>query len=764
MKIELKKSGQHNRHKDVAAAVVWTTSGSLVSAGDDHRVLQWNETLDDASELINLKEEWYPTSVAVGPNPKRSQGDVFAIAFDDGKFRLMAQTGRIEKTVEAHTGAITTLRWSADGQSILTAGEDGLMKVWSRAGMLRTVLAQSAQPVYGAAWSPCGSRAIHTAGKHVAVVSLKATAKAETWKAHDGVVLCVDWGAASNLIVSGGEDGRYKVWDAFGRLLYASTPDLYPITSCRWSPTGDAFAVGGYNSVRLCDRAGWSYAVDKPATGSVYEVQWSHDGTRLAGACASGDVLLGQLVMRSVSSPRYVVTQTGPATLIARSIAANTDEELDFREPIVKMVLRFGHLVVTTATQCVVYAEDNWLSPSTIMLKAPAVAVTLGRSHIALADKTDTITVYTYDGKTASTIKPPHAQSDRFSATSIAVADDTVAIIDHRDAKAVRVYDTQSGKEMGKPLVHSVEISTILLDQGGASLDRCLAFVDKNRDLCIVQVRRSQRRAEKIATMVSDAMWHDDHHMLATLQEAKLQLWFYPACAFVDQDMLSFTKQGVVTGGDLGKAPYLTSFSGNTCSVRRADGASMTFSVPPQVAVLQSHTSRNAWEDAIRLCRFIKEDALWACLAVIATKAKELNAAEIAYAAVNAIDKVEFLQLVKSIPTAEGRKAELAVFSGQIEEAATTLLQAGLIYRLVDMYIRLFDWDKALDVAIKHKTHVDTVLASRQRYLEGLGQRESKAKFVQYSQSVEVDWDDIQLKIQQALEAEKQRPGATPYV
>ena len=173
---------------------------------------------------------------------------------------------------------------------------------------------------------------------------------------------------------------------------------------------------------------------------------------------------------------------------------------------------------------------------------------------------------------------------------------------------------------------------------------------------------------------------------------------------------------------------------------------SLVASVPPQVAMLQTHTTRNSWEDAIRLCRFIKvgfevegyrqthtqihtgthrhtrthtdtyrhtqththlpthafaqEESLWACLAIMATKAKELNAAEIAYAAVNAIDKVEFLQRVKAIPTPEGRNAELALFSGQAEEAAAILLQAGLIYRLIDLHTRLFDWDKCVCVCV----------------------------------------------------------------
>ena len=100
---------------------------------------------------------------------------------------------------------------------------------------------------------------------------------------------------------------------------------------------------------------------------------------------------------------------------------------------------------------------------------------------------------------------------------------------------------------------------------------------------------------------------------------------------------------------------------------------------------------------------------------------------------------------------------------------------------------------------MRHKTHVDTVLARRkvyslsrvferesffsphallthfdalydpppllnhQRYLESLGQEESLPKFIQYGATVEIDWDDIEAKIDGELEAERSRPGAKPY-
>lgn len=98
------------------------------------------------------------------------------------------------------------------------------------------------------------------------------------WKAHDQIILKCDWNTVNNLIISGGEDCRYKVyiyivfvvifhfsenisfnikvWDAVGRPLFASQAFEYPITSLAWAPDGSNFAVGSYNTIRLCDSAG----------------------------------------------------------------------------------------------------------------------------------------------------------------------------------------------------------------------------------------------------------------------------------------------------------------------------------------------------------------------------------------------------------------------------------------------------------------------------------------------------------------------------
>ena len=65
-----------------------------------------------------------------------------------------------------------------------------------------------------------------------------------------------DWNASNNLIISGGEDCKYKIWDSYGfhikyyifilnyfimkkgRLLFASKPYDYVINSIAWAPNG----------------------------------------------------------------------------------------------------------------------------------------------------------------------------------------------------------------------------------------------------------------------------------------------------------------------------------------------------------------------------------------------------------------------------------------------------------------------------------------------------------------------------------------------
>lgn len=695
--------------------------------------------------------QWLPGAT----RPGVPANDVFAAACSDGTFKIIARGGRLEKSVDAHRGAATAIRWNGDGTAILTVGEDGAVKTWSRAGLLRATLEQREAAVYCASWSPSEDAALYGCGKDLYVKPLAPGSKTVKWKAHDGVVLACDWSALNGTIVSGGEDCKYKVWDEHGRLLFQSARGDHAVTSVAWSPSGDAFAAGSFNAVWLCDETGWSVGKTRTEGGSVLRLAWNADGTRVAGAGARGSVTFASVVHRVVEDDSLEATLTHPARVDVRDVAAETSEKLEFRDRVVKMSLAHGYLVVVTSAQAIVYRKGAWTSPRAFDVKDVVTLVAQSKTCLMLVTGGG-CHVYDYEGRLMSSPRSPGLRPELLTERTASLSTDALAHVDRTNPRTVRFVDVSGGKPIGTEVVHPLEMTVVRLNQTGSTVDRRVAFVDRNRDLHVATMLTGATR--KFTSMVDSARWSASSDMLAATADEKLAVWYYPDAAFVDRDLAARTK--LVREGDFGKASRLTYFDGKRAAVRRVDGAVIHVGVSAHVPTLYQHVLANQWDRAIRLCRFVKDDAMWSCLAAMAVAAKDLNVAEIAYAAIEEVEKVQFIAGIKKVPTEEGRSAELALFRRKPDEAEAILVQAGLIYRAVDMRVRLFDWDRALDLAVQHKTHVDTVIYHRNKYLEHLGRRETNQKFVEVSRGLEVNEEQVLMKVEQEREREAQRPGA----
>ena len=108
------------------------------------------------------------------------------------------------------------------------------------------MIAQLNAPVYCVAWGADNDQILYSSGRKIYVQAVQKDRKLLQWKAHDATVISVDWNPVNGRIVSGGEDCRYRVWDAFGRQLFQSQPYEHVITTVKWAPHGDAFAVGAF--------------------------------------------------------------------------------------------------------------------------------------------------------------------------------------------------------------------------------------------------------------------------------------------------------------------------------------------------------------------------------------------------------------------------------------------------------------------------------------------------------------------------------------
>merc|ERR1719284_1172366 len=431
--------------------------------------------------------------------------------------------GREEKKVEqkdAHRGACISLKWSFDGSALATAGEDGCVKVWSRSGMLRSTLTQMPHAIYSVVWSPDNEHLLFATNRKILLKSIQAGSKSIEWKAHEGIVTIVDWSFVNNTILSGGEDCRYKIWDGYGRMLFSSAPLDHVVTSLAWSPTGKHFAVGAFNVLKLCDKTGWSYCRETPEVGSIFGISWCNDGTQFACGCGNGTVVFVSLVDRTFSWQNTDVTLDENNTITVHDVLNETKEELDFRDRVTDMSLAYGALVVTTNNQCFVYQQSNWNTPHVEDLKEPPTLILQCPHHFALVDANG-IQVISYEGRPLSTIKFGGLRSEFLNHSTLSICRDAVCLVDPSAPKTIRVFDVYTGRAMGQPIIHKLDVVSISLNQQGSGADRTIAVLDKNKDLYLAKAMNVDR-IEKLGAMVDTFMWNDSTDMLIALIDEKL--------------------------------------------------------------------------------------------------------------------------------------------------------------------------------------------------------------------------------------------------
>uniref|UniRef100_A0A8D1TZG2 Intraflagellar transport protein 80 homolog n=1 Tax=Sus scrofa TaxID=9823 RepID=A0A8D1TZG2_PIG len=688
-------------HQELVSCVGWTTAEELYSCSDDHQIVKWNLLTSETSQIVKLPDDIYPIDLHWFPKSlgtkKQTQAESFVLTSSDGKFHLISKLGRVEKSVEAHCGAVLAGRWNYEGTALVTVGEDGQIKIWSKTGMLRSTLAQQGTPVYSVAWGPDSEKVLYTAGKQLIIKPLQPNAKVLQWKAHDGIILKVDWNSVNDLILSAGEDCKYKVWDSYGRPLYSSQPHEHPITSVAWAPDGELFAVGSFHTLRLCDKTGWSYALEKPNTGSIFNIAWSIDGTQVAGACGNGHVVFAHVIEQRWEWKNFQVTLTKRRTMQVRNVLNDAVDLLEFRDRVIKASLNYAHLVVSTSLQCYVFSIKNWNTPLIFDLKEGTVSLILqAERHFLLVDGGG-IYLYSYEGRFLSAPKFPGMRTDILNAQTVSLSNDTIAIKDKADEKR---------------------------------------------------------------TMVHTLAWSDTCNILCGLQDTRFTVWYYPNTVYVDRDILPKTLYER-DASEFSKNPRIVSFVGNQVTVRRADGSLVHISISPYPAILHEYVSSSKWEDAVRLCRFVKEQTIWACLAAMAVANQDMTTAEIAYAAIGEIDKVQYINSIKNLPSKESKMAHMLMFSGNIQEAEIVLLQAGLVYQAIQININLYNWERALELAVKYKTHVDTVLAYRQKFLETFGKQETNKRYLQYAEGLQIDWEKIKAKIEMEITKERERSSSS---
>jgi sterol desaturase/sphingolipid hydroxylase (fatty acid hydroxylase superfamily) len=188
-------------------------------------------------------------------------------------------------TLTGHTGAVLSVAGSADGQRIVSGGEDGTVKVWDAAtGQEQLTLTGHTRAVLSVAVSADGHCVVSgSADGQVKVWDATTGQEQLTLKGGTGAALSVGVSADGRRIVSAG-GGTAKVWDAqTGREELTLTGHTDLVYSVAISPDGGHVVSGSFDErVKVWDvTTGREQLTLTGHVGPVYSVAISPDGQRI---------------------------------------------------------------------------------------------------------------------------------------------------------------------------------------------------------------------------------------------------------------------------------------------------------------------------------------------------------------------------------------------------------------------------------------------------------------------------------------------------
>jgi WD40 repeat protein len=196
-------------------------------------------------------------------------------------------------TLYGHTGAVTSICFSPDGQCLATGSADNTAKVWeARTGQELLTLRGHTRSVSDVCFSPDGRRlATGSYDQMVKVWDVRTGQPLLTFKGHTGGVYSVCFSPDGQRLATGGTTyvgltgvGEVKVWDAHTGQQLLNLREPLEVNHVCFNPDGTRLATGSTDqTVKVWDvRTGQRLLLLKGRTGGVHGICFSPDGTRLA--------------------------------------------------------------------------------------------------------------------------------------------------------------------------------------------------------------------------------------------------------------------------------------------------------------------------------------------------------------------------------------------------------------------------------------------------------------------------------------------------
>jgi WD40 repeat protein len=388
-------------------------------------------------------------------------------ASDDGSLKVWdLDTGAELRTLSSPTSPVNAVAVMPDGRRAVSGSEDGTLRIWNlEEGIQQRTLACHAGPVYSVALTPDGQRAISTSrDRNLKVWDLSRGTELLTLTGHTDWVRGVTVSSDGRVAVSASEDRTLRVWNL------ASGCALHTLTG----------------------HQGW-----------VDGVAVTGDGQRAVSASADGTLRVWDVNNRTTL--HTLADHSGPVSAVAvtpdgrRAVSASRDKTLavwDLDEG-VKLQTLEGH--------------TGWVL---------AVAVTPDGRRAVSASRDQTLKVWNLESSGESPILSGHKDQVR----ALTVTDDGRRVVSASWDGTLKVWDLETGMDLHTLVGHTDAIGDVAVTHDGrravsASWDKTVRIWDLEKGAALHTLRGHKGPVRAVVVTP------DDQHIVSAAEDGTLKVW-----------------------------------------------------------------------------------------------------------------------------------------------------------------------------------------------------------------------------------------------
>ncbi|XRB14264.1 EF-hand domain-containing protein [Pseudoscourfieldia marina] len=425
----------------------------------------------DATILNNMKGH----SGVVTSASYSADGTRIVSASEDGTVRVWdATTGACLSVLEGHSDAVKSASYSSDGTRIVSASRDNTVRVWdATTGACISVLEGHSGDVFSASYSADGTRIVSaSADKSVRVWDAMTGACISVMKGHFGYVYSASYSADGTRIVSTSEDKTVRVWDAkSGACLSVLEGHSGRVYSASYSADGTRIVSASQDeTVRVWDATtGACISVLEGHSNKVNSASYSADGTRIVSASHDGTVRVWDATtgacLSELEGHSWYVTSASYSADGTRIVSASDDETVRVWD--------------ATTGACLSVLEGH---------SAEVTSASYSADGMRIVSASDDETVRVWDATTGACLSVLEGNS--WYVTSASYSADGTRIVSASEDGTVRVWDATTGACLSVLEGHSAEVTSASYSADGmrivsASDDETVRVWDATTGACL---------------------------------------------------------------------------------------------------------------------------------------------------------------------------------------------------------------------------------------------------------------------------------------